>query len=149
VNDAWDRRSIYKRMWGEAEMDTKLYLTIAAIVAIIYGLGFFLIPGYLVLHYGQPPEAHVVLNIRFFGSLLLALGVIQRLARDVNDWTAVRAILIGQVVGDVVGGVTNVWATNEGLLNALAWSSTIVYILLALGPFIACTRARARRPNVR
>jgi len=120
-------------MWGEAEMDTKLYLTIAAIVAIIYGLGFFLIPGYLVLHYGQPPEAHVVLNIRFFGSLLLALGVIQWLARDVKDWTALRAILIGLVVGDVVGGVTNVWATNEGLLNSLAWSSTIVYILLTLG----------------
>jgi len=114
-------------------MDTKLYLTIAAIVAIIYGLGFFLIPGYLVLHYGQPPEAHVVLNIRFFGSLLLALGVIQWLARDVKDWTALRAILIGLVVGDVVGGVTNVWATNEGLLNSLAWSSTIVYILLTLG----------------
>ena len=59
--------------------------------------------------------------------------MIQWLARDVKDWTALRAILIGLVVGDVVGGVTNVWATNEGLLNSLAWSSTIVYILLTLG----------------
>src|SRR5271154_4278746 len=43
------------RYWHEVtlgrEMDTKLYLTTAAIVAILYGLGLFLIAGDLVILY--------------------------------------------------------------------------------------------------
>lgn len=65
-------------------MDTKLYLTIAAIVAILYGIGFVLIPGTLAGLYGEQPEPHAMLNIQLFGSLLLAVGVIQWLARDVH-----------------------------------------------------------------
>ncbi len=38
--------------------------------------------------------------------------------------------LIGQVVGDVGGGLLNIWTTIPGLLNSFAWSSTIVYALL-------------------
>jgi hypothetical protein len=63
-------------------MDSKLYLTVAAIVALIFGLGFVLIPGHLVAFYGMTPEPHLVLNIRFFGTTLIALGVIFWFARD-------------------------------------------------------------------
>jgi len=45
----------------------------------------------------------------------------------------VRAVLIGAVVGDVVGGALNIWANTHGLFNSFGWSSVIVYALLLLG----------------
>jgi len=114
-------------------MDTKLYLTIAAIVLILWGLGFFLIPAELGATFGVPPEPHNIVTGRFLGSVLLGLGVITWFARDFRDWAAARGVLIGLVVVDVVGGIINIWATIQGLFNALAWGSTIVNVLLLLG----------------
>lgn len=114
-------------------MNTKVYLTIAAIVLILWGLGFFLIPAELGATFGVPPEPHNIVTSRFLGSVLLGLGVITWLARDFRDWAAVRSVLIGFVVGDVLVTLVNIWATIQGLVNALAWGSTIVNVLLLLG----------------
>jgi len=126
-------------------MDSKLYLTIAAIVAILYGIGFVLIPGNLLPLYGVDPEPHAVLNIQFFGATLVGLGVIFWLARDFRDWDAVRGVLIGAVVADVIGLLVNLYGTMRGLLNGFAWTSTIVYLLLLLGA-LYCLFAPARKP---
>jgi len=82
--------------------------------------------------YGVPPEPHAILNLQFFGSALLAWGVITWFARD-WDWAAVRGVLIGGIVGDVVGGLLSVWAIVEGLVNAFGWTSVVIYVLLLLG----------------
>jgi uncharacterized membrane protein YfcA len=122
-----------RRGRGEDAMTVKLYLTITAIVAVLYGLGFVLIPASLVPLYGAPTEPHVILNAQFFGSALLALAVITWFAKDFRDWDAVRGVLVGIVVTDVVGGLLSIWATTTGVLNAFGWSSVIVYVLLLVG----------------
>jgi hypothetical protein len=114
-------------------MSTKIFLTINAVLAVLYGLGFVLFPASSLAVYGVAPEPHVILNIQFFGSALLGIGVIEWFAKDFRDWDAVRGVLIANVVADVVGGLVNLWGTFQGLLNAMAWSSTIVYVLLLAG----------------
>jgi hypothetical protein len=114
-------------------MTVKLYLTITAIVAVLYGLGFVLIPASLIPLYGGPTEPHVILEAQFFGSALLALAVITWFAKDFRDWDAVRGVVLGIVVATVVGGLLSIWATIMGVLNAFGWSSVIVYVLLLLG----------------
>ena len=54
-------------------------------------------------------------------------------AKDFRDLEAVRGVLIANVVADLVGLLLNLWATFQGLLNAVAWTSTIVYVLLLAG----------------
>jgi hypothetical protein len=126
-------------------MNTKLYLTIAGIVAILYGIIFVLFPANVVVLYGGPPESHVILNVQFFGSALLALGVIMWFARDFRDWAAMRGVLIGAVVGDVAGVLVNILGTIQGTVNALGWSSTVVYVLLLLGA-LYCLFTGSRKP---
>jgi hypothetical protein len=126
-------------------MDSKLYLTIASVVAIIYAIVFVLIPGYVVLAFGAPPEVHVNLNLQFCGAALSAWGVILWFARDFQERAAVRGVLIGSVVGDVVFVLLNLWGILQGFLNALAWSSTIVMLLLLLGA-LYCLFTGSRRP---
>ena len=113
-------------------MSSKLYLTIAAVLAILYGIGFVLVPAKMGELYGVQPEPHAILNVQYFGSALLAWGVILWFARDL-DWAAVRGVLIGSVVGDAVGGLLSVWGISQGLVNAFGWTSVVIYVLLLLG----------------
>jgi uncharacterized protein YjeT (DUF2065 family) len=114
-------------------MNAKSYLTISAILAILYGLSFELFPRQVTEMFGVTPEAHITLNLRFFGAALLGLGVTQWLAKDFVDWAAVRGVLIGAVVGDIMIGLVNLWGTFRGLVNGLAWSSTVLVVLLLVG----------------
>ena len=126
-------------------MDSKLYLTISAIVLLLYGIGFVIIPADVVALYGVPPQPHVIMTDRFFGSTLLSVGVITWFARDFADLAAVRAVLIGGVVGYGISTIVLIWSTVQGLLNALAWGSTIVNILLVLGALYLLSTA-SRKP---
>ena len=72
---------------GKGDVDAKLYLMIAAIVAIVFALGFTLIPEYSVAPYGAPSEPYLIFAVRILGLMFLALGVITWLARDFQNWT--------------------------------------------------------------
>jgi hypothetical protein len=118
---------------GEKVMDAKLYLTIAAVVAILYALAFLLLPVQASLFFSSFAEPRAVLYLRFCGAAVLAWGLIVWFARDFRDWHAVRSVLIASVIGLVINILVNVWATLEGWLNANAWGSTVVLFLLLLG----------------
>ena len=114
-------------------MNTKIYLTIVAVLAIIYALAFVLIPDSMAELYGvKMPQPNATLNIQFFGSALLSIGIIAWFARESADWATVRGIFIGSAVGDAVGCFISMWGTVKGLTNALGWSSAILYALLVL-----------------
>jgi hypothetical protein len=114
-------------------MDTRLYLTIAAVVAILYALAFLLIPVQASLFFSDFAEPRAVLYLRFCGAAVLAWGLIVWFARDFRDRDAVRGVLIASVVGLAANIILNVWATVQGWLNANAWGSTIVLALLLVG----------------
>ena len=114
-------------------MDTRLYLTIAAVVAILYALAFLLIPVQASLFFSDFAEPRAVLYLRFCGAAVLAWGLIVWFARDFRDRDAVRGVLIASVVGLAANIILNVWATVQGWLNANAWGSTIVLVLLLVG----------------
>ena len=114
-------------------MDARLYLTIAAIVAILYALAFLVIPVRASLFFSGFAEPRAVLYLRFCGAAVLAWGLIVWFARDFRDWGAIRSVLIASVIGLAVNIIINVWATLGGWLNANAWGSTVVLALLLLG----------------
>ncbi len=114
-------------------MESRIYLTIAAVVAILYALAFLLIPVQASLFFSSFAEPRAVLYLRFCGAAVLAWGLVVWFARDFRDWEAVRGVLIASVVGLAVNILMTVWATMEGWLNANAWGSTVVLALLLLG----------------
>jgi hypothetical protein len=52
---------------GTIIMDTKLYLTIAAIIALLYTFAFLLIPEGMSEAFSGFVEPHATLNLRFLG----------------------------------------------------------------------------------
>ena len=114
-------------------MTSRSLLTITAVVAVLYGLGFVLIPDTINAIYGVPSDPHTALYTRFFGSALLGFGVINWFAKDFGSWDAIRGVLVGIVVTTAIGGLIALFAVVTGLSNAMTWTSVLVYALLLVG----------------
>jgi hypothetical protein len=114
-------------------MNAKTFLTVSSIIAVLFGLAFVLAPTAAGSIYGVPNDPHTALSSQFFGSVLVGIAVVNWFAKDFGDWEAVRGVLIANAVADAVGGGVNLLGTFQGLLNGMAWTSTIVYALLLIG----------------
>jgi uncharacterized membrane protein len=123
-------------------MSAKTYLTISAVVAVLFGLAFLLAPGAAASVYGVPPDPHTALNLQFFGSALVGFGAVQWVARDFRDWDAVRGILIASIIADALGLIVNLIGTFQGLINGMAWTTTLIYVLFIIGG-VYCLSTRA------
>jgi hypothetical protein len=128
----------------EANMTSRLYLTIAAVVAILYALAFLIIPTQASLFFSDFAEPRAVLYLRFCGAAVLAWGLIVWFARNFRGWDAVRGVLLASTAGLAINIIINVWATFQGWLNGNAWGSTVVLALLFLGGIYELVVGEAR-----
>jgi hypothetical protein len=69
---------------------------------------------------------------RLFGGTLFAIAIIQWMARDF-DAGAMRAVLMGVGVADAINFIVAIAATTSGTINALGWSTVLIYLVGALG----------------
>src|SRR4051812_36271336 len=114
-------------------MKLTTFLAVAGILGVLFGLEFLLVPDFALRQYGVPTDPPNLMQSRYFGATLLAFGLVLFLARSTSDTTALRAILQASVVGNLLGAAISAWAALAGLQNAMAWLSTLIYGLIALG----------------
>jgi hypothetical protein len=113
-------------------MNLRTFLTIAAVVALVYALGLILMPAFMASTYGLGTSASEILLSRFFGVELLVLGLITWLAKDLTG-ASVRPIITGNLIGNAVGTIFALMGTLGGVMNSVGWSAVAIYFLLALG----------------
>ena len=125
-------------------MTQKNYFSIFAVLSVLFGIGFVLAPDQVLINYGIESSPAVAVMSRLFGGTLLAMAVILWSARDFHDQAAVRAVLIGSGVSDVVNLVVALLAVTSGTVNALGWSTVLIYLCGALGAgyFLAASKAQ-------
>jgi uncharacterized protein YjeT (DUF2065 family) len=117
----------------ERNVKLRRFLAIAAIVTLINGLGYTLIPGALLPNYGLQPAPAALLGFRLFGAALLTFGLILWFLRESKEWTAIRGLLIGASVGNIAGAIIAAEATVSGVMNGAGWLFVITYGVLLLG----------------
>jgi hypothetical protein len=113
-------------------MNRRIFLTIAALLALGYAAGLILIPAFMNSTYGFGGSDSEILLSRFFGVELLVLGLITWLARDLTG-ASVGPIITGSLIGNAVGAVIALMGTLSGVMNAAGWSAVAIYVLLTLG----------------
>jgi hypothetical protein len=114
-------------------MTVRTFFTILAVLSFIFGIGFVLAPGQVLANYGIELSPALALVGRLFGGALLTLGVILWLARDFRDEAAIRGVLMGGLIGDVVNLLVATMGTLSGVSNALGWSTVLIYLFGAVG----------------
>ena len=113
-------------------MKLRTFFTIAAVVALFYGVVLILVPGTTNAMYGLGTSASENLLARFFGITLLNVGLLTWLARDFSGFDA-RPLVLSGLVADAVGFVVALLATLGGVMGPLGWSAVVIYLLLGLG----------------
>jgi hypothetical protein len=114
-------------------MKLETFLTIAAIIAIAFGLAFLVAPTRVLAQYGIAANTAVVIMSRFFGATLLNIGFVLFLSRCVTEPAVRRGIVRGSLIGAVMGLIVAIHGQRIGAVNALGWSSVAIYGLLTLG----------------
>jgi hypothetical protein len=117
-------------------MKVGTFLSITGALGVLFGLGFLLAPEASLASYGVPVAPHNVMQARYFGTTLFAFGLVVWLLRNVVDPSALRGVLLANVVGNGLGAALSAWSALSGLQNALAWSSVVIYGAIALGALL-------------
>jgi hypothetical protein len=111
----------------------KRFLALAAIITLINGVSYTLVPAALLPNYGLQPSPAAVLGFRLFGAALLTFGLILWFLRESREWVAIRGLLIGASVGNIVGLIVSARAALAGVMNGAGWLFVLTYGLLLLG----------------
>ena len=114
-------------------MKLRLLLVVDAIIALVYGICFVLVPATVLSIYGMTQGTSEALAGQYFGVALIAIGLLTWFARNVADAEAQRAIILALLISDVVGVIVSVLGTVSGVMSAVGWSAFGIYLLLALG----------------
>ena len=107
--------------------------TVNAIVALLFGLGFVLVPEATLAPYGVTTDQAGIDIARLFGAAVLGYAVLTWSARKSEESAARRAIVLALFLSFSIGLVVTVVNQLSGVANALGWSTVAIYLLFALG----------------
>lgn len=110
-------------------------LTVAAILSVLFGLGFILMPGQLVSFYNLELTPPGLLVGQLYGATLLGFGLLNWFGRDFADGEAQRALLTADLLTAVIAFLVSLIGQLGGVpgVNALGWSTVLLYLLLGIG----------------
>jgi len=110
------------------------FLSIAALLALLFGLAFLLAPVQTMAMYGVTLDISGQFLARYLGSAFLGLGALNWFARNAksNDG-GVRAIILGGVILSITGFIAALYDALTGPGNNLVWSTVVIYFFLLLG----------------
>jgi hypothetical protein len=114
-------------------MTLKIFLSVFAVLAGLFGIGFIVAPNEVLANYGVPGSAHLAVMTRLFGGTLLGLSAIQWYARDFRDERVLTSLLIGLGISHLVNFLVALSATLSGTVNALGWSTVLIYLCGGVG----------------
>lgn len=109
----------------------KMFL-VNALISVLLGLGFLVVPGRILGQFGVDGYAATKLLSQFFGTAMLGLGLLLWFAKDVTEQNLQKGMGIALLVGAMAGLVTTVVGTAAGILRANWWIAVVVYAILGL-----------------
>ena len=109
------------------------FMAIAAVAAVVFGLGFLLVPAFTLSLYGIALDPSGQWVARYLGSAFLGIAATTWLGRAAASGPGLRAILVGDFVISITGLVVAVFDRLYGPGNLLVWATVVIYLLLSLG----------------
>lgn len=116
-------------------MNYKFMFVLNALVAFALGVVFLVIPAKALGFFGTETYAATLLMGRFFGSAMVALGLVLWFAKDTSEPAVQRGIGIALLVSAIIGLIVNVIGISSasGVIRNNGWMPIVVYVLFALG----------------
>jgi hypothetical protein len=117
-------------------MNLRRLITLKAVVAMLFGICFAVVPGPLAAVYGLRLDGAGTFVAKLFGASLLGFGVLNWWARRANasDAGSLRPIILANLVADGLGFGLSLLNQVFGWsgINAFGWVTVAIYLLLAV-----------------
>lgn len=116
-------------------MTLRNLLIVDAWIACVFGLGLVLIPQQLTAFYHITLNPGGVVVGQLLGVTLFGFGMLNWRARNVQDVHALRAIVLGNLVTDVLGFVIALLnqLAGTGEVNQFGWVNVVLFLVLTCG----------------
>ena len=114
-------------------MNLKTLFVFSAIVTLVFGILFIIIPTQTYSWYGI--SSGIALNYMggLFGAALIAIGLISWLARGASESDARKAIVLSFFIADLIGFIIALVAQLNNVVNSLGWLTVVLYFLFTIG----------------
>ena len=129
-------------------MSYKVVFVINALVALVFGVAFLVVPTMALKQFGVDEYASTKLVLQFFGTGLLTIGLLAWFAKNVTDAGVQKGMGVAMLIGSVAGLVMSVIGVATGAVRTLGWLAIIIYAVFVLGyGFLLFLRPRMKEPN--
>jgi len=115
-------------------MKRNVFVLIAGILALLFGLAFLVIPVQTLALYGDQPDVLATFMTRYFGSALTGVGILLLAVRKVETREGmIRGGSLGMFALCATGLIVTIWDLIAGVSGNFLWVNVIVYGLLGIG----------------
>lgn len=115
-------------------MNRNMFLIIAAVITVLFGIALLLAPGQLAATYGTTFNPGGTVIARIAGSTLIAFAWVLWGARNGPGAEAMQALLVAGMIGNVLNILISGQATMSSVIgNGIGWATVVLHILLTLG----------------
>lgn len=114
-------------------MKRSTFLSITALLSLVFGVGLLLFPLDVARSYCMTIDEAGVLFARSVGASLLALGLVNWLARNAPASSALNAVLYGNLALHIVTMLLDAFATVTGVICIQGWGTVAMHVVLASG----------------
>ena len=116
-------------------MSYKFLFVLNALVSFILGLAFLVVPTRVLDFFGTETYEATLLVGQFFGTALIAIGLILWFAKDAADEGVQKGLGWALFISSILGLIVNVLGVSpaSGVIRSNGYITIIVYVLFALG----------------
>lgn len=114
-------------------MTYRILFVLNAIVTFLFGVAFLFVSSMALKQFGVDNYASTTLMTQFFGTAMLALGIVLWFAKDIAEPSTQRGVGIALLLGALAGLVVTIIGTTAGTLRSFGWIAMLIYGLFALG----------------
>ena len=114
-------------------MKLNTLILIMALLSLLWGAGFILLPEAMWSMYGLTLDSNGIYISRELGAVFFTLGAILWLARNDPGLQVRRALALGLFIGNALGFVVTLIGQFSTSVNAMGWVGAMLYAMLALG----------------
>jgi len=109
------------------------FISIHSILLFLFGLGFLLVPAWMLSVYGTSANSTGLLTARMFGIGNIQLSIIMWISRNDFGSKILKTLVLLLFLGNALAFMLALQAQISGVFNVFGWTNVALYLLFAFG----------------
>ena len=114
-------------------MKLSTFISTHSILLFIFGLGFLIVPAWMLYVYGTSTNSTGLLTARVFGIGNIQLSIIMWSSRNDFGSKILNTLVLLLFLGNALAFMLALQAQISGVFNVLGWTNVALYLLFAFG----------------